>query len=62
MVIDPAQKLNAERDVAISAGKIVRVAANIPPSQARQVYNATGKIVTPGLIDMHTHEIGRAHV
>jgi dihydroorotase len=54
-VIDPSQKLNAESDVAISAGKIARVAANIPPSQARQVYDAKGKIVTPGLIDMHTH-------
>ena len=54
-VIDPSQNLNAERDVAILAGKIARVAANIPPSQARQVYNAKGKIVTPGLIDMHTH-------
>jgi dihydroorotase len=54
-VIDPAQKLSAERDIAIVGGKIARVAANIPPSQARQVYDAKGKIVTPGLIDMHTH-------
>jgi dihydroorotase len=54
-VVDPSQKLNAERDVAISAGRIARIAANIPPSQARQVYDAKGKIVTPGLIDMHTH-------
>jgi dihydroorotase len=54
-VIDPAQKIDAERDVAIAAGRIARVAANIPASQARQVYDAKGKIVTPGLIDMHTH-------
>ena len=54
-VIDPAQKLSTERDVAIVGGKIARVAANIPPGQARQVYDAKGKIVTPGLIDMHTH-------
>ena len=54
-VIDPSQKLSAERDVAIVGGRIARVAANIPPSQARQVYDAKGKIVTPGLIDMHTH-------
>lgn len=54
-VIDPAQKLNAERDVAILAGRIARVAPNIPRNQARQVYDATGKIVTPGLIDLHTH-------
>src|SRR5207302_439531 len=36
-VVDPSQKLSAERDVAITAGKIVRIAANIPPNQARQV-------------------------
>lgn len=54
-VIDPAQKISAERDVAIAGGRIARVAANIPPSQARQVYDAVGKLVTPGLIDIHTH-------
>ncbi len=54
-VIDPSQKLSAERDVAIAGGRIARIAANIPPSQARQVYDAKGKIVTPGLIDIHTH-------
>jgi dihydroorotase len=54
-VIDPAQNISAERDVAIQGGRIARVAANIPPSQARQVFDATGKIVTPGLIDLHTH-------
>ena len=54
-VIDPSQKLSAELDVAIAGGRIARIAANIPPSQARQVYDAKGKIVTPGLIDIHTH-------
>ena len=54
-VVDPSQKLDAERDVAILGGRIARIAANIPPSQARQVFDAKGKIVTPGLIDLHTH-------
>lgn len=54
-VIDPAQRLAAVRDVAISGGRIARIAENIPPAQARQVYSAAGKLVTPGLIDMHTH-------
>jgi dihydroorotase len=54
-VIDPSQKLSAERDVAIAGGRIARVAANIPHTQARQVYDAKGKIVTPGLIDLHAH-------
>src|SRR5262245_14658194 len=54
-VVDPAQKLSAVSDVAIAGGRIARIAANIPPGQARQVFDATGKIVTPGLIDLHTH-------
>ena len=54
-VVDPSQKLSAERDVAISHGRIARVAANIPRNEARQVFEAKGKIVTPGLIDIHSH-------
>src|SRR6187431_592578 len=54
-VIDPASKLSAVRDVAIAGGRIARIAESIPPAEARQVYNAAGKLVTPGLIDMHTH-------
>ncbi len=54
-VIDPAQQLSGVRDVAIAGGRVARVAENIPATQARQVYDARGKIVTPGLIDMHTH-------
>lgn len=54
-VIDPAQNISADRDVAILHGKIARVDANIPRAQARQVYDAKGKLVTPGLIDLHTH-------
>ncbi len=54
-VIDPSQKLSGVRDVAVAGGRIARVAPDIPRSQARQVFDASGKIVTPGLIDMHTH-------
>ena len=54
-MIDPSQKLSAVRDVAIANGRIARIAENIPPAMARQVYDAKGKLVTPGLIDMHTH-------
>jgi dihydroorotase len=54
-VVDPSQKLSAERDVAILGGRIARIDSNIPPNQARQVFDAKGKIVTPGLIDIHTH-------
>lgn len=54
-VIDPGQNLSAVRDVAIRHGRIARIGENIPPAQARQVFDATDKIVTPGLIDLHSH-------
>ena len=54
-VIDPAQDLRGALDVAVEDGKIARVAANIPKSEARRVVDIPGKTVTPGLIDLHTH-------
>ena len=54
-VIDPSQGLEAELDVAVRGGKIASVAPEIPEGQAGQVIRAQGKIVTPGLIDVHTH-------
>jgi dihydroorotase len=54
-VIDPSQKLSAVRDVAIAGGKIARIAKEIDKAEARQVLDASGKIVTPGLIDVHVH-------
>jgi dihydroorotase len=53
-VVDPASKLNAVRDVAIAGGRIVAVKANIPAGGA-QTLDAAGKLVVPGLIDIHTH-------
>ncbi len=54
-MIDPSQAIDGRFDVAIKSGKIAQVASGIPRSEARQVVDATGKIVTPGLIDMHGH-------
>ncbi len=54
-VIDPSQSISAPRDIGVSGTKIARVAADIPEGEARHVLNARGKIVTPGLIDVHTH-------
>jgi len=53
-VIDPSQKLNAIRDVAIAGGRIAAVKANID-GDAAQTIDARGKLVVPGLIDIHTH-------
>ena len=54
-VIDPKNNVDAIMDIAIADGKIVRVARNIDTKQASQVVNAKGLYVTPGLIDIHTH-------
>ena len=54
-VIDPSQNLHGPNDVAIEEGKIARVAPDIPATEASQVVEVKGKIVTPGLIDLHTH-------
>ena len=54
-VIDPKNKINSLMDVAITAGKISKVAANIPANTAKRVIDVTGKYVTPGFIDLHTH-------
>ncbi len=54
-VVDPSQQLSAVRDVAIAGSKVVRVAEQIAETEARQVLDAAGKIVTPGLIDAHVH-------
>jgi dihydroorotase len=54
-VIDPSQELEEVCDVALRDGRIARLEHDIPEDMARQVVDATGKIVTPGLIDIHTH-------
>ncbi len=54
-VIDPASGLSGVRDVAIREARIAAVAPDIPPSRARVLFDAAGRIVTPGLIDVHVH-------
>jgi dihydroorotase len=54
-VIDPKNGIDGLRDVAITQGKIARVAQSIPESAAKKAVNASGMIVTPGIIDMHAH-------
>lgn len=54
-IIDPGQDLHALKDVAVAGGRIASVEEGIPVSRAQRVIGAAGRIVTPGLIDMHTH-------
>jgi dihydroorotase len=53
-VIDPSTGLDAVSDIAISGGRIAAVAPNIA-ADAAETIDARGKIVAPGLIDIHTH-------
>jgi dihydroorotase len=57
-VIDPANGIDSVMDVAVSGGKIARVAPAIPAGEARKVLDVQGQYVTPGLIDLHAHVFG----
>ncbi len=55
-LLDPAQGINDEpRDIAFKDGKVVAVADHIDPTSAAQAIDASGKLITPGLIDLHGH-------
>jgi dihydroorotase len=54
-VRDPRRGFKARADVAILDGKIAAIDALIPPESARDVIDASGLYVVPGLIDLHTH-------
>lgn len=54
-VIDPKNNINRVMDIAINGDSIAAVASSIDPSKAIKVINAEGLYVTPGLIDIHTH-------
>lgn len=54
-VIDPANGLDAIRDVGIRAGRIAAIDPQIPQSRAAKVRDVAGLLVLPGLIDTHAH-------
>jgi dihydroorotase len=54
-VLDPSQNLRGMRDIGIRNGVIEAVQADIPAERALKVLSATGRLVTPGLIDLHAH-------
>jgi dihydroorotase len=54
-VLDPSQSLRGKRDIGIRYGLIEAVDADIPAARALRLLDASGKLVTPGLIDLHCH-------
>jgi dihydroorotase len=54
-VIDPSAEIDEVLDILVSEGKIIDIARHINISQKVDVINASGCLVTPGLIDFHTH-------
>jgi len=54
-LLDPSQNLRAKRDIGMRFGLIESVEADIPPARALRVLDASGRLVLPGLVDLHSH-------
>ena len=54
-VLDPSAGLDGVRDIAVQGGVIARIAPDISSAEATRTIQVAGKIVTPGLIDLHAH-------
>lgn len=54
-IIDPAQGIHCVASVAIQNGKIAALGASIPGAEAKNTFDMRGKILSPGLIDIHCH-------
>ena len=54
-LIDPAQHIDALMDIAVNGDKIALVSPDIAARDGKKIIDATGRIITPGLIDMHCH-------
>jgi dihydroorotase len=54
-VIDPSQNIDGVMDVAFAGGKVAAVGKDLKSGPATEVRNVSGHIVSPGLIDLHTH-------
>src|SRR3982750_4705360 len=54
-VLDPSQSLRGKRDIGIRWGMIEAIETDIPAARITKSIDASGKLVTPGLIDLHSH-------
>src|SRR5262245_28984308 len=60
-VVDPAAGLRGVMDIGIAGGKIVAVGPSLAASEARRTIAAKGRLVAPGLVDIHAHMFVNAH-
>src|SRR3954469_8542038 len=54
-VLDPSQNLRGRRDIGIRFARIEALEADIPVTRALRVLDASGRLVLPGLVDLHSH-------
>ena len=54
-VIDPSQKIDARLDVLLSDGLVAAVGDSLSPPEGTRILDASGRVVCPGLIDVHVH-------
>jgi dihydroorotase len=54
-LVDPGQGIDGRRDLLLEDGVVARVDERIEPPEGAEVLDASGLVVTPGLIDLHVH-------
>ncbi|HUP47972.1 MAG TPA: amidohydrolase family protein, partial [Thermoanaerobaculia bacterium] len=54
-VVDPASGLDARADVRIENGFVAEIAPRIEPPPGGRILDVAGRLVTPGLVDLHVH-------
>ena len=54
-LIDPAQGIYAKKDVAFADSMVIEIGDDLPKAEAYEIINASGHLITPGMIDLHVH-------
>ena len=54
-VVNPSDKTDKMLDIRIENGVINELSSNLKPLNDEKVYDFTGKVITPGLVDIHCH-------
>jgi dihydroorotase len=55
LVVDPSQKIHQVTSIALDHGKVLVLGSDIADTDAKIIYDFRGKLVCPGLIDIHCH-------